>query len=264
MAKKSRKSKQPTPKKKPQTKAGTKATSKTKTKPASKTQKRVLHIEGGKPESYKLHRLFRNNDDWHVVRIDPDKKLKPDYAGDLRNLKSVPDASMEAIWCGQNFHRLMLHEVPDVLKECTRIIKQDGMVVLGLFGATKIGETLKDKKLETNVLRSQQHGELAAIDMLYGPRKELKKHGESAAYHSAFSGYTIANKLRAAGLRNIQVREDGYYIWAAAHKLAKGHPSFDTEPSVVNYNTARSKTKDTLPDRIDQEPQQWQSLGLKK
>jgi hypothetical protein len=230
------------------------------TKKPQSDHKLVLHVEGGEQHPNKMHKMFRGAE-WKELRIDPDPALNPDYRGSLIDLSAVKDASVDAVWARHNLQRLYPHQVMATLRSFYRVLRVDGVCIFSLNNITKIAEEIVKDKLETPLYKTPI-GDVTALDMLFGHRVLLKDDAqrEAQVHHTAFSAATAAKALKEAGFRAIQVRAEGYNLWAAGYKLAKGHPKFDQKPDLLDYTPPAQETK--MQDNLEREPKIWKPLGL--
>ena len=56
--------------------------------------------------------------------------VNPDIVGTLLDMSQVQTASVDAVYSSHNIEHVYPHEVPIVLKEFYRVLKDDGIVVL--------------------------------------------------------------------------------------------------------------------------------------
>ncbi|MEA2082953.1 MAG: methyltransferase domain-containing protein [Thermodesulfobacteriota bacterium] len=91
-------------------------------------KKIVLHVGCGKE---RLHPIF-SSDIWRELRLDIDPDVKPDIVNSLTDMKSVSDASIDAIWSCHNLEYLNGHEILPALKEFTRVLRINGFALMAI------------------------------------------------------------------------------------------------------------------------------------
>lgn len=222
-------------------------------------RKRVLHLESGAEGETALHNFFRSSTEWLEVRVDADPSNKPNYMGNMRDFSMVPDGSMEGVWIGQKLQLLYHHEVVGVLRECLRVLKTDGVMMLSVPNIAKVASDIMSDRLEVPLFKAGQ-GDVCSVDVIHGHRKILQKKGDAALHRMSYSANTIAGKLSQAGFRNIQVRIDNYILWVAGSKIQPDHPAYNQEPRILDYSNRNQEQADEL----NRAPMQWTPLNLKK
>jgi len=133
-----------------------------------------------------------NNDNWKEIRLDFDKNVNPDIVGTLTDMKSVETGSVDAVYSSHNIEHIFPHEVPIVLREFYRVLKEDGIVVITCSDLQSVGEAIaQDKLLET--LYESPEGSVTAFDILYGHRKTTAD-GNIYMIHKGGFTYSLLNK----------------------------------------------------------------------
>jgi SAM-dependent methyltransferase len=153
--------------------------------------KTFLHVGCGKKN--KSHSQGFNNDNWKEIRFDIDKTVKPDIEGTITDMKLVKTASIDAIYSSHNIEHVFPHEVPIVLREFHRVLKDDGMVVLKCPDIQSVGEAVAQDKL-FEPLYEAPIGPVTAFDILYGHRKTTSGGNEYMAHKCGFT-YSLLNSL---------------------------------------------------------------------
>jgi len=118
-----------------------------------------------------------NKDTWKEIRFDIDEKVRPDIIGTLTDMKLVETASVDAIYSAYNLDHIYAHEIPIVLKEFHRVLKEDGFALVRCPDLQTMGELIaQDKYLE--ILYQSQIGPVYPIDVIYGHRGEIEAGNE--------------------------------------------------------------------------------------
>ena len=153
--------------------------------------KTVLHVGCGPQKKSNINGF--NNDKWKEIRFDIDKEVKPDILGTLTDMKLVETNSVDAIYSSHNIEHVFPHEVPIVLKEFYRVLKEDGMVVLRCPDLQSACAAIVDDKL-LEPLYEASGFKIAPIDLLYGWRESLALGNEYMAHKCGFT-YSVLNSL---------------------------------------------------------------------
>ena len=134
-----------------------------------------------------------NNDNWKEIRLDFDKNVNPDIVGTMTDMKSVETGSVDAVYSSHNIEHIFPHEVPIVLREFYRVLKEDGIVVITCSDLQSVGEAIvQDKLLEP--LYESDIGPISPIDILYGHRGFIAQGNEYMAHKGGFT-YSILDRV---------------------------------------------------------------------
>ena len=151
--------------------------------------KTFLHVGCG--PQYKSQIKGFDNENWREIRFDIDEKVNPDIVGTLLDMSAVEAESVDAIYSSHNIEHVFPHEVPIVLREFHRVLKDDGMVVLVCPDLQSVCEAVVDDKLLQPLYESPA-GPISPIDILYGHRPAIARGNEYMAHKGGFT-YSVLN-----------------------------------------------------------------------
>jgi SAM-dependent methyltransferase len=151
--------------------------------------KTFLHVGCG--PQYKSQIKGFDNENWKEIRFDIDEKVDPDIVGTLLDMSAVETGSVDAIYSSHNIEHVFPHEVPIVLREFHRVLKDDGMVVLRCPDLQSVCEAVVDDKLLQPLYESPA-GPISPIDILYGHRQFIARGNEYMAHKGGFT-YSVLN-----------------------------------------------------------------------
>ena len=151
--------------------------------------KTFLHVGCG--PQYKSQIKGFDNENWKEIRFDIDEKVDPDIVGTLLDMSAVETGSVDAIYSSHNIEHVFPHEVPIVLREFHRVLKDDGMVVLVCPDLQSVCEAVVDDKLLQPLYESPA-GPISPIDILYGHRPAIARGNEYMAHKGGFT-YSVLN-----------------------------------------------------------------------
>ena len=151
--------------------------------------KTFLHVGCG--PQYKSQIKGFDNENWKEIRFDIDEKVDPDIVGTLLDMSAVEAGSVDAIYSAHNIEHVFPHEVPIVLREFHRVLKDDGMVVLVCPDLQSVCEAVVDDKLLQPLYESPA-GPISPIDILYGHRPAIARGNEYMAHKGGFT-YSVLN-----------------------------------------------------------------------
>ena len=133
-----------------------------------------------------------SDSEWKEIRLDIDKKVKPDIVGTLTDMSLVETSSIDAIYSAYNIDHIYAHEVPIAFKEFYRVLNEDGIVVLRCPDIQTVCEVIaQDKLLEP--LYESPIGPIYPIDILFGNRQQIADGNEFMAKKVGFT-YSVLNK----------------------------------------------------------------------
>lgn len=178
----------------------------------------VLHVGCGPPDHQTLHESFRGPD-WHEVRLDVDPGVSPDIVASMTDMSPVPSASVDAVWSHHNIEHVFAHEVPVALAEFYRVLRPDGEVLIATPDLQSVARAIAAGKLEETLYRAEA-GEISALDIVYGLRRDIEGGREYMAHRTGYTGRTLARRLNQSGFVNVQIAVEEYALWARARKPA--------------------------------------------
>ena len=133
-----------------------------------------------------------NSVTWKEIRLDIDNNVKPDIVGTLTDMKLVETGSVDAIYSSHNIDHIYPHEVPIVLKEFYRVLKDDGIVVITCPDLQSVCEAVVKDKLLEPLYETSEGVKISPIDILYGLRSDISKGNEYMAHKGGFT-YSVLN-----------------------------------------------------------------------
>ena len=151
--------------------------------------KTFLHVGCGPVKKSQIKGF--NNDNWKEIRFDIDRNVKPDIEGTLTDMNLVASGSVDAVYSSHNIEHVFPHEVPIVLSEFHRVLKDDGMVVITCPDLQSVCEAVVDDKLLQPLYESPA-GPISPIDILYGHRPAIARGNEYMAHKGGFT-YSVLN-----------------------------------------------------------------------
>lgn len=247
-------------------------------------KKRVLHIGWGSALSASLHNRFKG-DDWQEIRLDPDASAKPDILSPLSSMKDVPDHSVDAVWAQHVLQRFPGPEIPLILKECKRVLKPLGYMLLSVPDGQAAAAYIANSRAD-EVLFQTPLGGVTPVDLICGFRLHLQRGLSNHHHRFVFTGELLGTILRDAGFTNIRVqRRATFDILAVGYDYPYDHPErverievmqeaskdIPAAPAIkaaaplqVPIPGLQLKGARGLTDELDIAPGQWKPLGLKK
>tara|TARA_Y100001970_G_C13849686_1_gene658670 strand:+ start:38 stop:655 length:618 start_codon:yes stop_codon:yes gene_type:complete len=179
---------------------------------------KFLHVGCGPFKKNQTTKGF-NNEKWKEIRLDIDKEYSPDILGTIKDLSSIENNSIDAIYSSHNIEHLYYYDVPKAFKEFVRVLNADGFAIITCPDLKTIAKLLiEDRLLETAYTSSA--GPVAAFDMIFGHRKNINQDNQYMSHHTGFTKKTITDELIANGFKavaSLSIKEN-YVLWIVASK----------------------------------------------
>ena len=179
---------------------------------------KFLHVGCGPNQKRHTTPAFATSE-WEEVRFDIDKAANPDIVGDVLDLGMIKPDSFEAIYSSHNIEHVSSYQVPIMLKEFLRVLKQDGYFVVTCPNLLPVARLIAEDKLTEPIYVSPM-GPISPLDILYGHGKSIKEGNEFMAHKTGFTPKSLRAILLGAGFKNVGVlaRNKKLDIWAIATK----------------------------------------------
>ena len=189
----------------------------------SQAEKNVLVAGISSEVPNPLHKAFRAGK-WQVKHIDPNAQLNPDFCGVITDMKQVKSGSMDAVWCPHILQRFFCHDTATGLRECFRVIRDGGFLLVAVPNAQKAAAWLAHSRHQ-EALYNAPAGSVTALDVLYGFSPAIAKGNMHMMHRTAFTPESLGTALRDAGFTNIKVQAENFEITAVGYKLNYSDPA---------------------------------------
>lgn len=159
--------------------------------------KKVLHVGCGSATIERMPKGFQDGL-WEEIRYDISPEYEPDFLGDMLDMSSVPDGSMDALYSSHNVEHVFYHEVPILLKEFRRVLKDDGFCVITCPDIQEVARYMAEGKLDEPLYHSPA-GPISPLDIMYGHSDAIAGGKIYMAHKTGFSLELLAKRLSQAG-----------------------------------------------------------------
>ncbi len=170
---------------------------------APSNRPRVLNVGGGSksipiPEHY---------NGWEHCLLDLDPRGRPDIVCDARNLRSLPAAQFDAVYCSHNLEHYYRHDGLDVLKGFRHVLKPDGFAEIRVPDLMSVIQKVTAGNLDLeDILYQSAAGAIAVLDVIYGLAREVEESGQDFyAHKTGFSPKSLQRTLERAGFPSVFV-----------------------------------------------------------
>lgn len=179
--------------------------------------RKFLHVGCGQSRQGDL--IGFASPDWQEVRLDINPEMEPDIVGTMTDMGNVPSASMDAVYSSHNVEHVFPHEVPSVLSEFHRVLRDDGFLVVTCPDLEAVCQFVVQRGL-TEPLFTGPMGPITPMDALYGHVGAIAAGNEFMAHKGGFTIQTLAGSLQAAGFKTLHGgrRPQLFDLWLLAFK----------------------------------------------
>jgi predicted SAM-dependent methyltransferase len=150
-----------------------------------------------------------NKGGWTELRLDIDESVLPNVIGNMTDMKSVRNESVDAIFSSHNIEHLYPHEVPQALFEFKRVIKQGGFVVLTCPDLKSVCALVANDQLTASAYTSPA-GDIATVGILYGHRPAIARGNLYMAHRCGFTQKVLVATFQIAGFKKMASTERGH------------------------------------------------------
>ncbi len=183
--------------------------------------KKFLHVGSGNLKKVNTTDVFKS-DDWEEVRLDIDESVNPDVIASLTDMSVINDKAYDAVYSHHNIEHLFAYQVPIALKEMSRVLKDDGFLVISCPDlesvCAKVAEGNKDSLIQT--LYVSGLGPITPLDILYGLRSSLRDGNHYMAHNVGFTKDILNATILDSGFGSSLVVQwkPTYVLWGIAYK----------------------------------------------
>jgi ubiquinone/menaquinone biosynthesis C-methylase UbiE len=176
----------------------------------------LLHVGCGPKRKDRTTHGF-SQPHWSEIRLDIDPTVHPDVVGTMTDMRSVTQASVDAVFSSHNIEHLYPHEVPLALSEFRRVLRPEGFAVITCPDLQSICTLVAQDRLTDPAYQSPA-GPITPLDMLYGHRPPMARGNLYMAHRCGFTAKVLAATLQEAGFAAVAVktRPGAFDLWVLA------------------------------------------------
>lgn len=166
----------------------------------------ALNVGSGKSYVTKGFNLFTDDLKNHFeVRVDIEERVNPDIVANIYELDQIPNNSFDVVYSSHCLEHIFFHQIPLCLSEWYRVTKKGGEVRIVVPNLKLAAKLVVEGKLFDKLYDSES-GEIAAIDVLYGYRKQIP-NSEHMAHKTGFTKESLELILKELRYRKFSVEE---------------------------------------------------------
>ncbi len=238
------------------------------------TDKRIcLNIGWSSVSKGRTHSHFAAKD-WEMIHVDSDAAYEPDLlVPSIATLDMLEDNSVDGIWLCHVLQRITFHEAAILVRESLRVLKEGGDVIVQMPDAQLAATFIARNEADAAIYHAPAGG-ITPIDMMFGYQKAIAKGDTSRIHRSGYTAETLGLFLRDNDVCNLKMWRQQHDLLAYGRKFPYGHADrverimLHTEdakrPNAPDSATANIAKPVRYQDRLEDAPQLWKPLGLKK
>lgn len=178
-----------------------------------------LHVGPGGKTKERTTREFAKPE-WSELRLDIDPSVAADIEGSILDMSELQDGSVNAVYSSHNLEHIYFHEVPQALTEFSRVLSDDGYVVLTCPDLASVCRQVSAIGLD-GVLYESPAGPITPLDVIYGHGTSLRCGNLFMAHKCGFTEKTLTDSFISAGFAKTATAARGapfHDLWITATK----------------------------------------------
>ena len=186
--------------------------------------KSVLNVGGGS----KGIPIPRHYAGWQHHLLDIDPRGKPDVVMDARELRRLPAASYDAVYCSHNLEHYHRGDGAKVLAGFSHILKEDGFAEIHVPDVLAVIKHVVQNNMDLDdQLYVSPSGPIMVRDVFFGYSVQVEKLGnEFFAHKTGFSPKSLAKFLVGRGFHTYAITSHSQFEITAY--VFKRHPAAGT------------------------------------
>jgi len=177
----------------------------------------LLHVGAGSPNNRPLPACFQGQE-WMEVRVDIDKRVKPNIVASVTDMKGAPDERSHAVFSSHSQEHLNDYEVAQGFSEIYRVLRPGGFLLMNVPDLGQVAQMIIDGKAD-DVLYESQAGPVRPIDMLFGHQRSIENGNGYMAHRTGFTSDRLERFCLEAGFSDVRVRTGNKWdLWVVAVK----------------------------------------------
>lgn len=180
--------------------------------------KKFLHVGSGRLNKKNATPEFAS-DHWDETRLDINEDVNPDVIASITDMSPIEDRYFDAVYSSHNIEHLYAHDVPIALKEMSRVLNDDGFLVITCPDLQSVCQQVADGNLVTPLYQSGM-GPISALDILYGLRSDIAKGNHFMAHKVGFTANVLWKTIVNCNFKSCLVFQykPSYVLWGIAYK----------------------------------------------
>ena len=157
------------------------------------------------------------HDKWAEIRVDSDPEASPDILADMADVHQLPAHCADIIWASHVLEHVAWHELPKVVHEFLRLLKDDGIAIISVPDLQVAAEMITDDRL-LDVAYQSPSGPITPLDMIYGYREFIRAGMSGMQHKTGFTASTLERVLTDLGFPYVVCMQRNSEIMAFASR----------------------------------------------
>jgi ubiquinone/menaquinone biosynthesis C-methylase UbiE len=175
---------------------------------------KVLNVGGGNCRS-----IPETFDGWEQDLLDIDPAVKPDICLDAREMKQLPPATYDAVYCSHTLEHFYRHEILGILEGFVHVLKKDGFIEVAVPNMQAMFLSIAQGNLDIeDVWYRSPAGPIMFHDVIYGFSKQMERGNLFYAHKCGFSAESLCRAISRVGFKSIQIIDQSANLGARAYK----------------------------------------------
>lgn len=175
---------------------------------------RLLNVGSG--GSKDVPRIYQG---WEQDSLDIDANVNPDIVCDAREMRKLPPAKYDSVFCSHCLEHFYKHEVPTVLLGFAHVLNAGGFAHIAVPNMNAVFEAITKGNFDINDTWYQSHGgPISFHDVIYGWGKQVTLGNLYYCHKTGFTEKSLAKELRKAFATVFTAADDSGNLHAFAFK----------------------------------------------
>lgn len=154
---------------------------------------------------------------WMEVRVDSDPEAAPHIVAQMHDMPMLPGQSASVLWVSHVLEHVFWHEIPAVIREFHRILKDDGIAIISVPDLQAAGAMIAEDRL-LDVAYESPSGPIAPFDMIYSYRAFTRLGMPGMQHKSGFTKSTLELVLKDLGFTHVVCTRNNFEVRAFASR----------------------------------------------
>ena len=160
---------------------------------------------------------------WEQDTLDIDPNVKPDIVCDARQMRTLPSAKYDGVYCSHTLEHFFKHEVPAVLSGFLHVLKPSGFAQIAVPNMGALFAAVADKDIDETWYVSMGGDQISFHDVIYGWGKQVAQGNQFYCHKTGFTEKSLTKACAKSGFKTILSAADAV---GNLHAFAfKGKPS---------------------------------------
>lgn len=161
---------------------------------------------------------------WEQDTLDIDPNVNPDIVCDARQMRTLPPAKYDGIYCSHTLEHFFKHEVPTVLSGFLHALKPSGFAQIAVPNMTALFAAVASRDIDETWYVSPG-GPISFHDVIYGWGRQVAQGNQFYCHKTGFTEQSLTKACTKAGFRTTMTAADeagNLHAFAFKRKPSRG------------------------------------------